>query len=164
MGIPFLMILGVLSDSHGLLRPELWPALEGVEHILHAGDVGPAGLLTELEAVAPVTAVWGNTDGWVLRERLPEVAEVELGGRRIVVLHGHQFGRSPTPTLLAERFPEADLVIYGHTHLPREERVGSVLTLNPGACGHRRFSILPSLARVTLGPDGVEVEFVELPG
>lgn len=156
------MTIGVISDSHGLLRPELWPALEGVDHILHAGDVGPIELLTELEAVAPVTAVWGNTDGWDVRTRVPEVATLELEGYHIALLHGHQLGGSPTPEGLAERFPEADLVVYGHTHRPREERVGSVLTLNPGACGARRFSILPSLALVELGPGEIQLRFVEL--
>ncbi len=158
------MRIGILSDTHGLLRKEVFPALEGVAHILHAGDVGPTAILTELEAVAPVTAVSGNTDGWDIRHRLSEVAELTLAGNSIVVLHGHRFGRSPTPEMLARAYPEADLVVYGHTHRQRVERVGPVLTVNPGSAGARRFALAPSLAIAELSEEGIEVRLVELPG
>lgn len=98
------MRLGVIADTHGLLRPEVFELFREVDHILHAGDLGPLELLDELEAMAPVTAVYGNTDGWEVRQRLPQVAEVELAGLQFVVTHGDQFG-SPTPEGSTRRFP-----------------------------------------------------------
>lgn len=139
------MLLGILSDTHGLLRPEVLAALEGVEHILHAGDVGELDILTELETIAPVTAVWGNTDDWEVRGKVREVAEVEVGGVKVGVMHGHQLG-SPHPSSVAARFPEAGLVVFGHTHVPVVEQVGSVLAINPGSVGPRRFRLPVSLA------------------
>ena len=93
------MRLGVISDTHGLLRPEVFDVFQEVDHILHAGDVGTLDIITALEALAPVTAVYGNTDGWDVREKLPKVAHVQLDGFEIVVTHGDQFG-SPTPEKL----------------------------------------------------------------
>ena len=90
------MRLGIISDTHGMLRPEVFEAFSGVDRILHAGDVGNAGILTDLQALAPVTAVYGNTDGAELRRSLPQVAALELDGFDIVVTHGDQLG-SPTP-------------------------------------------------------------------
>ncbi len=155
------MKVGILSDTHGLLRPELFEALDGVEHILHAGDIGSLDILAELEAVAPVTAVWGNTDGWDVRGRVPEVAEVELGGVRVVVIHGHQLG-SPTPAALAARYPVAGLVVFGHTHQPLIERVGGVLAVNPGSVGPRRFKLPVSLALATIDEGSVDVRLQTL--
>ena len=144
------MRLGIISDTHGLLRPEVFSAFERVDHILHAGDVGPLELLTELEAIAPVTAVYGNTDGWDARERLPQVARVELDGFRIVVTHGDQLG-SPTPEKLNAAFPEAEIIVYGHTHKPRLELVDLVVTvMNPGGAGARRFNLPPSVGIMEL--------------
>ena len=99
------MKIAIVSDTHGLLRPQLFERIEGVRAIIHAGDLGPAHFLEELGAVAPVLGVWGNTDGFDVRARLPEVAEAEWEGRRVVVLHGHQLGY-PTPLGLAARHPE----------------------------------------------------------
>ncbi|MDQ3388159.1 MAG: metallophosphatase family protein, partial [Gemmatimonadota bacterium] len=132
------MRVGIVSDTHGLLRPELLRALEGVEHILHAGDVGSEEILDELAAIAPLTAVWGNTDGWGVRGRLPEVAEVELEGKRIIILHGMQLG-SPTARSVAALHGTADLVVFGHSHQPEIKAVRNVLTVNPGSAGPRRF-------------------------
>jgi putative phosphoesterase len=137
--------IGLISDTHGLLRPEVFRALEGVDHILHAGDVGDAEILVELRAIAPVTAVWGNTDGWEIRDRLPEIARLELDGRSLVVIHGHQLG-SPTPAALGEAYPQAALVVFGHTHQPVIDRVGGVLAVNPGSAGPCRFSLPVSVA------------------
>jgi uncharacterized protein len=139
--------VGILSDTHGLLRPSVFHALEGVDHILHAGDVGNPDILTALEALAPVTAVWGNTDGFDLRHRVPEVARVGLAGLSVVVLHGHRFGRTPTPEVLREAYPEAGLVVYGHTHRPVMEELGGAWFVNPGSCGPRRFQLPVGLAR-----------------
>lgn len=146
------MRLGIISDTHGLLRPEVFDAFEQVDHILHAGDVGPAELLTELEALAPVTAVYGNTDGWDLRARLPQVARLRLDGFDIVVTHGDQFG-SPTPARLHAAFPEAEILVFGHTHRPLLEVVDVVVTaMNPGGAGARRFDLPPSVGIMELEP------------
>lgn len=146
------MRLGVISDTHGLLRPEVFDAFSEVDHILHAGDLGPLDLLTELEALAPVTAVYGNTDGADVRRRLPQVAQVELDGFDIVVTHGDQFG-SPTAELLNAAFPSAQILIYGHTHRPLLTIVDVVVTvMNPGGAGHRRFGLPPTVGILELEP------------
>ena len=135
-----------------MLRPEVFGAFEGVDHILHAGDVGPASLLDELAVLAPVTAVYGNTDGLDLRGRLPQVARVELDGFTIVVTHGDQFG-SPTPDKLHTAFPEAEIIVYGHTHRPLLTLVDVVVTvMNPGGAGARRFGLPPSVGIMELEP------------
>ncbi len=147
------MRLGVISDTHGLLRPEVFEAFAEVDHILHAGDIGSLDILTELEAIAPVTAVYGNTDGFELRGRLPAVAQIELDGFRIVVTHGDQFGRGVTAEALNEAFPEAEILVYGHTHIPRLELVDVVVTaMNPGSAGPRRFDIPASVGILELEP------------
>ena len=155
------MRIALVSDTHGLLRPELFTAIAGVDHILHAGDVGPVELLTELEAVAPVTAVWGNTDGWDVRDRVPEVARVELGGVRAVVVHGHKLAAA-TPEAAAAAHPDADLVLFGHSHQPVIRRVGEVWAVNPGSAGPRRFSLPVTIAFAEIGEDGLRIRTVEL--
>jgi putative phosphoesterase len=137
--------IGLISDTHGLLRPEVWDHFAEVEHILHAGDIGPLSILTELETIAPVTAVWGNTDDWDIRGRVPEMAHTEMGGVQVVVLHGHQLG-SPTPDKATAAFPDAGLVLFGHSHRSVIQRIGTVLAVNPGSAGPSRFG-----APVTLG-------------
>jgi uncharacterized protein len=144
------MRLGVISDTHGLLRPEVLEVFAEVDHILHAGDIGSLELLTELEALAPVTAVYGNTDGFDVRARVPQVAQIELDGFDIVVTHGDQFG-SPTPEKLNAAFPEAQILVYGHTHRPSLTIVDVVVTvMNPGSAGPRRFKLLPSVGIIEL--------------
>lgn len=155
------MLVGVISDTHGRLRPEVFERLAGVERILHAGDVGPAELLVELEAVAPVTAVWGNTDGFDVRARVPEVAELSLEGRRIIVVHGHRLG-SPTPAALRGAYPDADVIVYGHTHRPLVDRAADRLVVNPGAAGPARFGLRPSVALMTLAGPVSGARIVEL--
>lgn len=144
------MRLGVISDTHGLLRPEVFRAFASVDHILHAGDIGPPELLTELEALAPVTAVFGNTDGWDIRARVPQVARARLDGFDIVVTHGDQLG-SPTPDVLHAAFPEAEILVYGHTHRPVLTTVDVVVTaMNPGGAGPPRFGLLPTVGILEL--------------
>lgn len=156
------MRLGIISDTHGLLRPEVFHALDGVEHILHAGDIGDPEILTELKSIAPVSAVWGNTDGWDVRHQVSEAVQLEIGGRQIVVTHGHQFG-SPSPDALAAAYPEADLVVFGHTHRPLIRRVGTVLAVNPGSAGPRRFSLPVTIAVAEPDNGGVlQARLVEL--
>lgn len=147
------MRLGVIADTHGLLRPEALEAFAGVDHILHAGDVGPAALLAKLEALAPVTAVYGNTDGFEIRQRCPKVAALELDGFRIVVTHGDQFG-VPSGEILHGEFPDAEILIYGHTHRPVLTTVDLVVTvMNPGAAGARtKDGLPPSVGILELEP------------
>jgi uncharacterized protein len=146
------MRLGVIADTHGLLRPEVFQAFAEVDHILHAGDIGPVDLLTELESLAPVTAVYGNTDHDEVRDRLPQVAAIELEGFDIVVTHGDQMG-SPTPENLNAAFPDAQIIVYGHTHRPLLTIVDVVVTvMNPGGAGHRRFGLPPSVGILELEP------------
>ena len=144
------MRLGIISDTHGLLRPEVFEVFAEVDHILHAGDIGPPDLLTELETLAPVTAVYGNTDGWDIRSRVLQVASLRLDGFDIVVTHGDQFG-SPTPEKLNAAFPEAEILIYGHTHRPLLTTVDVVVTvMNPGGAGPKRFDLPPSVGIMEL--------------
>ena len=146
------MRLGVISDTHGLLRPEVFDVFAGVDHILHGGDIGPVGLLDELQAIAPVTAVYGNTDDWALRARLPQVATVQLDGFEIVVTHGDQFG-TPTPHKLQAAFPQAEIIVFGHTHRPLLTLVDVVVTvMNPGGAGRRRFDLPASVGILELEP------------
>jgi putative phosphoesterase len=156
------MRIGLISDTHGRLRNEVYDLFDGVEHILHAGDVGPPDLLVELEAIAPVTAVYGNTDGFPLRERTSDVAVLELEGHRVVVLHGDQLG-SPTPERLRLSYPEARVIVYGHTHRPLVDETEGTLVVNPGSAGAARFGIPPSVGILTLG-ELVSVELLRLPG
>jgi putative phosphoesterase len=144
--------LGIIADTHGLLRPEVFEAFREVDHILHAGDIGSESILVELETIAPVTAVYGNTDGWDLRARLPQVANVELDGFRVVVTHGDQFG-TPTPDQLHDAFPDAEIIVFGHTHRPLLTLVDVVVTvMNPGGAGARRFNLPPSVGIMELEP------------
>src|SRR5690242_20529504 len=146
------MRLGVISDTHGLLRPEAFDVFQAVDHILHAGDVGDAQALIELEALSPVTAVYGNADPAELRARLPQVATVELDGFAIVVTHGDQLGH-PTPAKLHDAFPRAEIIVYGHTHKPLLQLVDRTVTvMNPGGAGHPRFGIRPSVGILELEP------------
>jgi putative phosphoesterase len=145
--------LGIIADTHGHLRPEVFEAFAQVDHILHAGDIGPLSVLEQIEAIAPVTAVYGNTDGMDIRARCPKVAALELDGFRIVVTHGDQLG-VPTPELLQSEFPEAEIIVYGHTHRPLLTIVDVVVTvMNPGAAGKRtKDGLPPSVGIMELEP------------
>ena len=142
----------MISDTHDLLRPEVFEVFEGVDHILHGGDVGGDDILTALEAIAPLTAVYGNTDSFELRSRLPQVAKIRLDGFDIVVTHGDQLG-SPTPEKLHDAFPQAEIIVFGHTHKPVLTLVDVVVTvMNPGGAGAPRFGLRPSVGILELEP------------
>ena len=146
------MRVGVLSDTHGLLRNEIYGAFEGVDHIVHAGDVGDPAILTELEVIAPVTAVTGNVDGWATGTAMRDEAAIELAGARLAVVHGHRWGSPKVRDLLAA-YPDADVIVYGHTHRPLVERHADTLVLNPGSAGPARFGRAVTAAWLTLEPD-----------
>ncbi len=144
------MRLGIISDTHGMLRPEVFDIFAEVDHILHAGDIGSLDLLTELESLAPVTAVYGNTDGFDIRARIPEIVTLQLEGLDFLLIHGDQMG-SPTPENLHHAYPEAEVIIYGHTHRPLLTTVDVVVTvMNPGGAGAKRFNLPPSVGIMEL--------------
>ena len=146
------MRLGLISDTHGLLRPEVFDVFQEVDHILHAGDVGKWAVMVELQALAPVTAVYGNTDDAALRARLPQVATLRLDGFDIVVTHGDQLG-TPTPEALHAAFPDGEILVFGHTHKPLLELVDRTVTvMNPGSAGQRRFELPVTVGIMELEP------------
>ncbi len=152
-------LVGLISDTHGLLRPGVHEALTGVELILHSGDVGGSDILDELRLIAPVRAVFGNTDP----PGDPGLAEeiiVSIDGIRVHVSHGHEVG-SPTPAKLAARY-DADVVVFGHTHRPLVSRFGTQLFVNPGAAGPKRFNLTPSVGRLTIARGIAEVKIVDI--
>ena len=154
------MLVGLVSDTHGLIRPEIFAALAGVDLILHAGDVGGHAVLTELSAIAPVRAVYGNTDS-PGEPGLEATLRFDIEGRSIHVSHGHELSGGPTADRLLARYT-ADIIVCGHTHKPLVERAGPRLVVNPGAAGPRRFTLQPSVARMTVNAARVDVEIVWL--
>ena len=147
--------IGVISDTHGLLRPQALARLAGVDRILHAGDIGGPALLAELAAIAPVTAVRGNNDRDAWGRALPETVEIEVAGRRIYMLHDRkELALDPAAEGLA-------VVISGHSHRPGQTRAGGVLYLNPGSAGPRRFSLPITVAHLRITRDDVAAEILE---
>ncbi|HEY0161662.1 MAG TPA: metallophosphoesterase family protein [Edaphobacter sp.] len=150
------MLIGVISDTHGLLRPEALVALAEVENILHAGDVGDPTILDALREIAPVTAIRGNVDVRGECSLLPATEAVELGGRLFYMVHSvHDIDIDPVAA-------QVDAVISGHSHKPLIEHRKGVMYLNPGSAGPRRFDLPISVAMVTVGESGVEARIVEL--
>jgi putative phosphoesterase len=152
-------VIGLISDTHGLVRADVHTALAGVELILHAGDVGGDEVLDELALIAPVLAVYGNTDT-PGDPRLAASIERTIGGLRIHVSHGHELG-SPTPKKLLENYA-ADVIVYGHTHQQYVSHADGRLVVNPGAAGPRRFKLEPSVARLTITGGRSDVTLVPL--
>ncbi len=158
--------IGVISDTHGFLDPRVFEIFEGVERIVHAGDVGDDDLLCELEAIAPVYAVTGNVDGVPEPRLRPLFRQLETPLGRLAVTHGH-LTCAPSTNLdaLARWFGEFGpaVVIYGHSHIARLERVGETWLFNPGAAGRARFGRAPSVGVISAGAEGeIRFEHVEL--
>jgi uncharacterized protein len=148
--------IGVISDTHGLLRPEALAALRGSQHILHAGDVGGPEILDQLAAIAPVTAVRGNVDKGVWARKLPETDVVEVGGVTIYVLHDlAQLDLKPAAAGFG-------VVIYGHSHIPKQETRDGVLYFNPGSAGPRRFKLAVSVGRLIVEQGKVRGEIITI--
>jgi len=150
------LTVGVISDTHGLLRPEAVAALEGSDLIVHAGDVGDPEVLAPLRELAPVHAVRGNVDRGTWAEELPLDRVVEVGGHRLYVLHIlDELDLDPAAAGFAA-------VIFGHSHRPHRERRDGVLYLNPGSAGPRRFRLPVTVARLSVSEQGLTAEIVEL--
>ncbi len=141
------MRVGVISDTHGLLRPEAEERLAGVDHILHAGDIGDGTIVPRLGAIAPVTAIRGNVDVAPWAAAFPQETTVVLAGRRIHLVH------NVGDLSLDPRAAGIDVVVSGHSHKPKVERAGPVLFLNPGSAGRRRFRLPVALATLDLSAD-----------
>lgn len=148
--------IGVISDTHGLLRPEATQALKGSDYIIHAGDVGDPAILDQLSAIAPVAAVRGNIDWGVWARKIPNTNVLEIEGVSIYVLHN--LGE-------LDLTPEAagfSAVIYGHSHIPKQETKSGVLYFNPGSAGPRRFRLPITLGKLHLHDQQLEAKIVEL--
>ena len=153
------MKIGVISDTHGFLDPKIPKLFEGVDHILHGGDVGSPMVLLELENIAPVTAILGNVDGG-MPLKLTEV--VELGKRKFLLQHivePRRLGDQLTETIARTR---PDVVVFGHTHKPFSERIDNVLFLNPGYAGKQRFTLPRTLACLFIEDGKMRVEYEPL--
>lgn len=150
------MIVGVISDTHGLLRPEAVEALRGSEHIIHVGDIGAPEIIGELKKIAPVAAIRGNVDVQTWAREFPATEVVELGGKSIYVIHDVK---------ALDLNPKAagfDAVISGHSHKPGQETKDGVLYLNPGSAGPRRFNLPISVAKLRIEEIGLRAEIMVL--
>jgi putative phosphoesterase len=150
--------IGVVSDTHGQLRPELLPILAGVDRILHLGDVGNPAILDALRRIAPVTAIRGNIDTSGICAKLPATELVTLGGKDFYLLHDlNQLDMAPAAAKI-------DAVLYGHSHRPEINYVRGILYFNPGSCGPRRFQLPITCGLITIDDTGqLHPEIVELP-
>jgi putative phosphoesterase len=150
------VIIGVISDTHGLLRPEALAALRGSDYIIHAGDIGDLQILDKLAEIAPVTAVRGNVDHGAWAKRIPATNVLEIGEISIYVLHNIQdLDLKPEAAKFAA-------VVYGHSHVPKQEWKNGVLYFNPGSAGPRRFRLPVSVGRLLLNNGRVESEIAKL--
>lgn len=150
------MIVGVISDTHGLLRPEALEFLRGAEHIIHAGDIGSADIVPALEKIAPVTAIRGNVDTQPWARRFAETEVVKLAGLHIYIIHDvNALDLNPQAAGFAA-------VISGHSHHPKEEIKDGVLYFNPGSAGPRRFRLPISLGRLEIGAGGIQATLHKL--
>jgi putative phosphoesterase len=144
------MKIGIISDTHGLLRPEAIERLSGIQHIIHAGDIGRPEVISELQRVAPTTAIRGNIDRGEWAAEFPHKALVKLGGRSIYVLHNlKELDLDPAANGI-------DVVVSGHSHRPGIDTVDGVLYLNPGSAGPRRFTLPIALATLELSGDALQ--------
>ena len=148
--------MGVIADTHGLLRPEALAALAGCDRIIHAGDLGKTEIFERLSRIAPTVVVRGNVDRGPWAQAFPETLTVSMDGVSVYVLHDLK-------TLTFDPVEKKmDIVISGHSHRPGIKVEAGVLYLNPGSAGPRRFSLPVTVARLKLGPSGVSAELIEL--
>jgi putative phosphoesterase len=149
-------IIGVISDTHGLLRPEALVALRGSDHIIHAGDIGDPEILSKLASIAPVTAIRGNVDHDPWAQRIPATNVLEVGGVSIYILHNlAQLDLKPEAAGFA-------VVIYGHSHEPKQETKHGVLYFNPGSAGPRRFKLPVTVGKLIVEGGRVRGEILQI--
>ncbi|PBI83675.1 metallophosphoesterase family protein [Variovorax boronicumulans] len=149
--------VGLISDTHGLLPPQAVAALQGSDFIVHGGDIGDAGILDALAAIAPLTVVRGNNDREAWADAIPETAVLHLGGLRLLAIHDLSELHSD-PAGEGVR-----VVVSGHSHKPKVEERGGVLYVNPGSAGPRRFKLPIAVAELIVDGDTVSARIVELP-
>ena len=150
------MLIGVISDTHGLLRPEAIEALRGSGWIIHAGDVGDPEILERLGEIAPVTVVRGNVDREKWAQKIPQTAVLDTGGVSIYVLHNlDEIDLNPQAAGFAA-------VVYGHSHVPKREEKNGVLYFDPGSAGPRRFKLPVTLGRLLVRKSQISAEIVQL--
>lgn len=149
--------IGIISDTHGLLRPEVERALTGVDYIIHAGDIGRPEIVDALRRIAPIAAIRGNVDNGEWAREYPETNLVRLAGKAIYVLHDLK-------TLQADPGAHIDVIISGHSHVPKIDTVGGVLHLNPGSAGPGRFKLPITLATLEVTREGMQPEIHDLGG
>lgn len=148
--------VGVISDTHGLLRPEVVAALQGSDYIIHAGDIGDPQILDKLTAIAPLTAVRGNVDHGAWAQKIPATNILEVGGVAIYVLHNLQeLDLKPEAAKFAA-------VVYGHSHVPKQELKNGVLYFNPGSAGPKRFRLPVSVGRLTIEDGKIDAKILLL--
>jgi putative phosphoesterase len=150
------MVIGVISDTHGLLRPEALELLRGSDHIIHAGDIGSPEIIPALERIAPVTAIRGNVDKAAWGRRFAETEVVEFGGLHIYVIH------DLNALDLAPKAAGFAAVISGHSHQPKQEVKDDVLYFNPGSAGPRRFKLPISLGRLEIADGKIIGQILEI--
>jgi hypothetical protein len=147
-------VAGVISDTHGLLRPEAVAAFKGVDLILHAGDIGEPDLLESLKSIAPVFAVRGNNDREKWARKIPEIRIIPVGGLQVFMLHDiKEMNQNPQGCIA---------VVSGHSHRPSIEKRDGILFLNPGSAGPRRFKLPISVARLSVRGRTVSAKLIEL--
>ncbi len=157
------MLVGVVSDTRGYLHPKLPELLRGVQHILHAGDIGDAGIIQQLSTIAPVTAVRGNNDREGPASLYPEEATLQLDGRDFFLTHQVKVPRNLTdPAMEGYEQAGVDVVVFGHSHIALQRQLGKVLFFNPGAAGKRRFKVVPSIGILKFEKDRIEGTIVPL--
>ena len=151
------MLIGVVSDTHGYLNPKVPELLQAVDYILHAGDIGDAGIIEELARIAPVTTVRGNNDRTGPESLFPEEDTLELDGWKFFLTHQVKVPKGPEdPSMEHYEKAGADVVVFGHSHIAFQRQVGMVLFFNPGAAGKRRFKVVPSIGTLELKGGGVQ--------
>ncbi|MFQ5915262.1 MAG: metallophosphoesterase family protein, partial [Nitrospinota bacterium] len=149
------MVLGVISDTHGYLDPQVFEIFDGVDHILHAGDLGTEGVAIELESLAPVTAVGGNVDGHLAAGRFPPVKLFQAEGWTLLLVHEAMAGGSAVPSIQAPlRDHRPHLVIFGHSHKPYFGQVDDWYFFNPGSAGRKRFRLPRTVGRLVVRTGG----------
>ena len=153
------MKIGLISDTHGFLDPKVSSLFAGVDHILHAGDIGYSSLLVELENIAPVTAVLGNTDGGL---DVRETEVLTLDSRVFLIHHVVEIQRPTEEWTRHLARVKPDVVVFGHTHKPFEQILGKTLFLNPGYAGRQRFDLPRSVALLHSSSEGLRTEFIKL--